>query len=297
MNANNNHADRLPPNRLRIAPRALEKAEAYARLVAEEFGAPYESIGFLLTEPERVGPDVVITDVMLAHDQTVSGGSAQISPSGVLASGREIQRLGKRCCGWWHAHPHNTFHSRTDDENLQTVLEDVSVSNRWSLTEVKRVPVQWEDGALIIRTDTGTVRLTGAALAALQPNGAENGDAPELEAEVQTDALTASVAYSLVVSASGKSRPYAEMATQTHCAVCGHREARAQKVNLELVDPDPLDLDALREEVQRKVSNAHRHTKTSKACLLAHARRRGMSIPRRRRKRPRNAAKTANKSV
>jgi proteasome lid subunit RPN8/RPN11 len=261
MNSNHNHPDKLPPRRLKITPKALEKAETYAHLVAEEFGSPYESIGFLLTESERVGPDVVITDVMLAHDQSVSMGSAQISPSGMLTSGREIERKGKRCVGWWHAHPHNTYHSGTDDQNLQTVLEDVSVSNHWSLTERKRVSVHWVDGALMICTDTETIRITGEALAALQTNGSGNGVASGLQAEVQSDALTASAAYSLVVSATGKSRPYAEMATQTHCATCGQRETHAQKVNVELTDPDPLDCDALRKEVRRKVSNTHRHAK------------------------------------
>jgi hypothetical protein len=264
----NDPAKARPAGRIRMTPEALKKAETYAQLVAEHFGAPYESIGFLLAEQEPPGPDPLITDVMLAHDQTVDSGSAQISPSGVLASGREIERKGKRAVGWWHAHPANTFHSGTDDQNLQTVLEDVSLRNRWSRREPQRVPVEWEDGTLVIRAGTETVRITGAALAALRPEGTGNGGAPEadLQAEVLSDALTESAAYSLVVSASGSSRPYAEMATRTRCAACGRSETRAQRVAIEVVDSD---LEAMREEVRGRVRRASRHVPAAVAYLAA----------------------------
>jgi len=254
----NDFCDKLPPAQLRITPNALAKAATYARLVAEEFDSPYESIGFLLTEPLAPGPEILITDVMLAAQQTASPGSAQISPRGVLASGREIERRRKHCAGWWHAHPASTFHSGTDDHNLQTVLEDVAVSRRWPLREPKRAPVRWEDGALVIRTETETIRITGAALSCLRLDDAPKEDPPALEAEVRSHALTASAAYSLVVSATDKSKPYAEMATQIHCAVCGQREVQVQQVNLELVDPDAPNPEAMREEVRRKVLNLPR---------------------------------------
>ena len=76
--------ERLPKPTLRITPTALQTAETYVRLVAEEAGSPIESTGFLLGEPGPGGPGPLVTDVILAHDQTVSSGSVRISPQGRL---------------------------------------------------------------------------------------------------------------------------------------------------------------------------------------------------------------------
>jgi hypothetical protein len=238
-----NTRTRLPSDRLQITARALKEVEAYACLVAEQFGAACESIGFLLAEPGPPGPATVITDVMLACDQTVSGASAQISPTGVLASGREIERRGKRVVGWWHAHPSQTYHSGTDDENLRLVLEDVSLHNRWLLHEPQTVPVTWEGDALVLRTASETVRITGLQRGA-------SGTGFTQQAELQSHAVMVSAAYSLVVSASRRSEPYAEVAVQTQCALCGRCETQARQVAIEVVDGER---EALRQEVRRKV--------------------------------------------
>ena len=78
--------DTPPAGRLRITPEALRKAESYARLVAEEFGAPYESIGFLL-----VGEQSAVAGYAWigAHDQPSSGGTARPGfQSGTRSAGR-----------------------------------------------------------------------------------------------------------------------------------------------------------------------------------------------------------------
>ncbi len=243
----------LPAAALPIVPTALEKAEAYARLVAERFDGLYESIGFLLGE-RGPGPVALVTDAMLAHDQAVSMGSAQISPRGVLASGREIERSGKQVLGWWHAHPANTFHSGTDDENLRLVLEDLAGAHRWPRRPPEPAALRWEDGALVVRTPAGTLRLTGEGLPA-QP-GAGAADPLPVGAEFSGDGHVVSVAYSLVVSASGRFRPYAEMAVRSHCCLCERAEVVTRSVAVRLVPehpPQPLDVDAMRREVERRV--------------------------------------------
>ncbi len=254
----NDHQHKLPVTQLRITTKALEKVERFARIVADEFGSPYESIGFLLAEKEPKGPEILITDAVLAHQQTVSPGSAQISPSGVLATGREIERKQKRCVGWWHAHPSSTFHSGTDDHNLKTVLDDISVSNSWPLTDAQQARLSWDGDALMIHTATETVRVTGEALSALRQSDTSGSPLSDLRAAVHNRALTAGAAYSLVVSASGKAPPYAEMAAYVHCDLCGRREVAAQQVEIEVVDPDEPDEESLRAEVRRKVLNLPR---------------------------------------
>jgi len=257
--------ERLPKPTLRITPTALQTAETYVRLVAEEAGSPIESTGFLLGEPGPGGPGPLVTDVILAHDQTVSSGSVRISPRGVLATGREISRRAMKCLGWFHAHPSTTFHSSIDDENLEVILKDVSSSNCWSISESREAQVSWENEALVVRTGIETVRIPGDKVRALisdtDPRPGD-GDAPaettngsELRADVECEALTAAEAYSLVLSASGASKPYARVAREVRCAVCGHRESLSHLAEVELVDPETVNTERMRAEVREKVTN------------------------------------------
>jgi proteasome lid subunit RPN8/RPN11 len=262
--------EHLPNPRLRITQRALDKAALCARLVCEQFGSPVESIGFLVTDQAEKGPDRLITDIVLAWDQAVSPNYVEISPSGVLKTGREVERKGLYVVGWIHVHIGETFHSTTDCDNMRQVLNDLAAANEWPLRGRERATVQWEGEALVIRTGTDSIRLTGESLSAIRPAALPEclagDDAPGLQAEVVASvALVASAAFSLVVSATGR-QPYAEMATRVTCAVCGEVEERTRQVPIEIVDPDPLNEEELRSEIRRKVRNLPACRESVQAC-------------------------------
>jgi proteasome lid subunit RPN8/RPN11 len=112
-------------DRLTISAHALLKVQEYARVVAERFG-PAECAGFLLSDRASC----VIDDVMLAPGQEVGGTSVTVSATAVLAAGREIEKAGRQVRGWWHSHgAHPVFHSQTDDETTEDVLNQIAATS------------------------------------------------------------------------------------------------------------------------------------------------------------------------
>lgn len=112
------------PRVFKIKAIALQKAQTYAKLVNEVLGETLECYGFLL---ERTGNyDGVIEDCMLAPDQEVSFGSAELSHDAVQKAGEMVAAdfKGYNVNGWWHSHGSmGTFHSYTDNRNIETVLD------------------------------------------------------------------------------------------------------------------------------------------------------------------------------
>ena len=115
-------------DQLHISSYAYQKAFSYARLVMDKRPGSVE-IGGFLTQP-RDSKDRVVRDAFLARDQRVSRYEYMLDADSVLKAKKELDERGERILGWWHSHGRfDTFHSKIDDENQQTILRQIAPSN------------------------------------------------------------------------------------------------------------------------------------------------------------------------
>ncbi|MBP8002260.1 MAG: Mov34/MPN/PAD-1 family protein [Chloroflexi bacterium] len=244
----------LQEHPLRITENALHKAQAYAHLVDAHIG-PVECIGFLAGE---AGSDLIDT-VSLAPYQQVSATSAVISGRGVLAAGRELERLGKKVKGWWHSHGHLApFHSHTDDSNTHDILNQIMLTCQTQISQ----PWPYE-----LTTEADALRLTSPA----QPEGWEiRVGSPEMAqqfaAAIQhiTYHTQVALAYSLVVNARGDT-PHAELHSRRWCPTCQTAHIQKQVVALEIISL--LDEAQMLNEVKERVQP---HPRPRTTPLVAH---------------------------
>ncbi|MBU4086593.1 MAG: Mov34/MPN/PAD-1 family protein [Nanoarchaeota archaeon] len=100
---------------LPITERTLEKIRAYGMLSGR-----LECYGFLIS-PIKIN-DGVAYDAILAPNQEVSGSHGHLSGEAAAEAKEEIENMGFKAIGFWHSHGnHLTFHSGTDDENMDTL--------------------------------------------------------------------------------------------------------------------------------------------------------------------------------
>jgi len=242
----------LPFNRetLRIAERALHKAQTYARLVVKTLGN-YECLGFLLGDPQS---DIVI-DVLLAPGQRVTCASVVVDGPGVLAAGREIADRGLRALGWFHSHGlMEPFHSGTDDANTEELLGQLAPCNLFDIAETLAAAT---DGAGRRFFLDGEERLELVAA----------GDAPLPEVQLRRTAPVG-FAYSLVVNALGD-KPHAELYTKRWCPHCRHETISRAQVSLEIL-PDG-DEEQLVAEIRERVTPAGPRVRVAETVVEATA--------------------------
>jgi proteasome lid subunit RPN8/RPN11 len=230
---------------LTITERALRKAQAYARLIAEEFDDA-EYYGYLLGDAKSDRP--IVDDVLLAPDQKVTAGSCTVRPESVIKAGQEIARRGKKCLGWVHSHPRfKPYHSYIDDRNHEVVLHQVGPVNFVTL-DAEELVFPGE-----IRTELkGDVLIISGANATLELRG----DGPLGRITISQVKLKAvqfvSYAYSLVVTAES-SETYAEIMLK-RWGGCADEETMSYEVKLNILYEDA---DELRKEIKEKVSREY----------------------------------------
>jgi len=236
---------------LRIAERALRKAEAYARLVVRTLGN-YECLGFLLGDPQSG----VVTDVLLAPGQRVSCASVVVDGPAVLAAGREIAGRGLRALGWFHSHGlMEPFHSGTDDANTEELLGQLAPCNMFDVAETLTAAPD-ENGRRFYLDGEERLELVAA------------GDAPLPEVQLRRTAPVG-FAYSLVVNALGD-KPHTELYTKRWCPHCGHETISRARVMLEIL-PDG-DEETLVAEIRERVAPAVSRTRVAETVVEATAR-------------------------
>ena len=231
---------KLPPEKcqLKMTDLALRRTEAYACLVNEMYG-PQECIGFLAGNADS---DVIDT-VILAPQQRVSASRAEIDGQGVLAAGRELERLGKQPKGWWHSHGRfATFHSTTDDSNTRDVLLQISHAHWTYMAEKLMLTQSPTVGVVRFVNDTNEI-----VEIRVDPALAEQLSQTSLRAWRK---VPVSLAYSLVVNAQGDP-PHAELYTRAWCSQTQSTQINRQVVPVTIVDT--FDEVPLRQEIAAKV--------------------------------------------
>src|SRR3989339_1989496 len=214
-NETNEEEIKNPLTKLYISSYALEKVQKYAKL-AKSYDSSIECYGYLLGDEKRKGR--FVDDVYFAPEQTNSYAHTEISGETVIKAAKEIKPLGKRVLGWWHSHGSlSTFHSGTDDRNLETVLNQVAPNN------------------YLVREKQITAKLNGK------------------EVKVQVP-YKIRFAYSLVVNASG-AKPYAEVKVIEDCPFCGLMEHDSEKIEIREIKYGNKTLDEaeLEKEVKSKI--------------------------------------------
>lgn len=228
---------------LTITARALQKAQAYARLVAEEFDDA-EYYGYLLGDAKSDRP--IVDDVLLAPDQKVTSGSCKVSPEGIIKAGQEIAQRGKKCLGWVHSHPRfKPHHSYIDDRNHETVLHQVGPVNFVTL-DAEELVLPGE-----IRTELkGDVLIISGANVTLELRGSGPLDQIALSQVKLKTVQYISYAYSLVVTAES-SETYAEIMLKRWGGWGSDGETMSHEVKLNILCEGADDL---HKEIKEKVS-------------------------------------------
>jgi proteasome lid subunit RPN8/RPN11 len=130
---------------LPITQKALEKVKTYAKIADRT-----ECYGFLLSP---IGAeDGIVYDAILAPNQEVSSTHAHLDPRAAAQAKQEIENKGYKAIGFWHSHSNfNTFHSGTDDRNMERLLLSLS----GNMEEKKKIQVKdgysIEDNEIVVR--------------------------------------------------------------------------------------------------------------------------------------------------
>lgn len=229
--------------KLPITEAALQTAQTYAYLVHERL-APVECIGFLAGD---AGSNLVDT-VILAPDQQVSAAHAAISGQGVLAAGRELQRLGKQPLGWWHSHGMlPNFHSAQDHANTGDILAQVS---RWTYIEEEWLPRPGlsPDEVRLVNPQNNEIVTLVVKDKALADNLLQAAPVVRRQTPV-------ALAYSLVINARGEPA-HAELHARYWCSVAQEAHVIGRVVPLEILPT--LDEARLLADIRQRVQLATR---------------------------------------
>jgi hypothetical protein len=106
-----------------ITGSCLEKIKNYAKLSKRR-----EIYGFLLNPMDAT--DGIVRKTLIASQQEVSGSSVNLEAQAAAISKSEIENLGMKTIGFWHSHAgFGTFHSSTDDTNLDQLYRDIAQNN------------------------------------------------------------------------------------------------------------------------------------------------------------------------
>lgn len=109
--------------KIRITRPAYEKAVTAARVVGEDAYFTPELFLNLLRHEEA--PEDLVTNILVAHQQEVSGGLCSRSCLGEILDSDWIEERGFTYAGWSHSHgTHNTFHSSIDDLQVRSYLNN-----------------------------------------------------------------------------------------------------------------------------------------------------------------------------
>ncbi len=240
---------------IKITKYALAKAMAYAKLVEEHKGN-VEMAGFLLSS-DPSSKDAIIDDVFLPNNQKVSGGSVELDPSDIIQAGREIYALDKRPVGWFHSHVNmGTFHSTTDDCELDKLSVELAPSNIFTLTRESEVTVTGRKGKLVINSN-GRERM---AIVHKSVRAAKKDVKPFVV--ILEENIPVSVVRSMVINLRGDT--YAEVSVACRCTDCGINTRERWKTFVEVTDPDSEveltqeELGVMAEEVEERVIVEHR---------------------------------------
>jgi len=227
-------------SKLYICRPALEKAQLYARLIKDETGKHTECIGYCITGENN--KNRLIEDIYFAPDQINGSADTKLEAEAVIKAGREIRAMKKRVLGWWHSHADfSPFHSGTDDENIETVLDQIGSGNYSRIyteinllgDEIKKVKLDESSLAIGDRSNLSK---------RLEITFDDNYKNPLIGIPLKKVVLRmpqkVGFAYSLVVNARGDT-PFGKIATAKYCFNCANYECELKEVPVRVVNYDP----------------------------------------------------------
>ena len=240
-------------SRYYITQDALKKARLYASFAKDWDGANIECYGYLIGSSGK--KNRIVEDVYFASYQTNNSAHTLIPAKAVIKAGKEIRAKGKRVLGWWHSHANmNPFHSGTDDENLQTVLNQVAPTNYINIYENME----------FLKDDIKKTKNGGSSLIVCDRNNSsrrlemvfsELGENPlaglPIEKIIVRIPSIVSYAYSMVINAHG-AEPYIEVATRTTCMSCKREEYEHVQIPMKVLDYNGMEFDEKKLEAEVK---------------------------------------------
>lgn len=131
-----------------------KKMHAYARAAGNN-----ECYGFLLGSPKEA-PGLVV-EALLAPNQEATGAHAGITGAVAAEAKAEIENRGYYALGFWHSHGnHTTFHSGTDDRNMERLIFSFAGnSNENQYGPSGERGSGYRDGKIIIRMEDRIVEI------------------------------------------------------------------------------------------------------------------------------------------
>ncbi|MBR9702705.1 hypothetical protein GOV10_01595, partial [Candidatus Woesearchaeota archaeon] len=109
--------------KIRISRPAYEKAVTAAQVIGE--GRVFTPELFLSLMRHEDAPEDLVTNVLVAHQQEVSGGLCSRSTAGGILDSDWMYEHNYKYAGWSHSHGnHNTFHSGIDDRQVRAYLNN-----------------------------------------------------------------------------------------------------------------------------------------------------------------------------
>ncbi|MFH1637993.1 MAG: hypothetical protein ABIB71_06215 [Candidatus Woesearchaeota archaeon] len=280
----------LLPQNIKITEKALEKAQRYGPLLKDLSGSANEWFGFLVAE--KGDEQYIVRDIILAKGQDVQGGFCNADGEKIAAANVEMRELatkrGKQYYMIGRIHNHadfGTFHSGTDDDTIDTVVESVSLNTEkitykpFNLIETSVEQVIEGDKVVMKGRGEGDCRLEyklpkkEELEAMLKQNGInlEEGKASETMLKVLDGILktsrpdifepkTVGFCYSIVVNNAG-STPYAEI---------GVVEEDVLSKKKKIYDKDKIMVEAMKvkddikftdDELKKEIEDKVRYTK------------------------------------
>jgi len=242
--------------KLCITKDAYEKAKIYADLSRNSWSQHVECYGFLISSSDR--RNKIVEDVYFANEQDAGYSNVKISGESVQKAGEEIAKRGKRIIGWWHSHPDfRAFHSRTDDDNLVTVFNQIAPVNYLKIYTELCFPVNQikkaNRGDRLLIEDENDRRLVMLFDKDIKEDMLERIRTGEIIVRIP---VKIAYAYSLVVSVRNK-EPYAEVSFRRNCDLCrDYENYSTEEIPVEVLDYKSglkLDKKEMKKEVESKL--------------------------------------------
>ncbi|KYK25917.1 hypothetical protein AYK26_01410 [Euryarchaeota archaeon SM23-78] len=283
--AKNQEESIIIPVEIPITTKALEKAQAYGPLVKEIGRQAYEWYGFIAGKKDD--EQNIVRDLILAKDQDVSSAFVKVEGAKVALATREVEQINKnkqknyQILGWIHNHADfGTFHSGTDDNNIYTVLNSVSLNTEkptkkaLNLIESTAEKKILEDKIVINGKDQEDAVIeyllqdNEAAISLLKKYGIkpDGKDPKKLALALLNDLIGLSkfevketkmigYCYSIVVN-NNASEPYGEIAVLEEDVISGKKKQYKSKVPVKVIEvPDDITFteEELRKEIKAKI--------------------------------------------
>lgn len=235
------------PSQLQITDRALAKAITYARATVEEYG-PCECLGYLIGD--RGSPEPTVNDVLLAPQQVATETSVELSGTGVLQAGREIQARGATARGWFHSHGRMAvYESCIDETTTEQLLTELAAANTVYQEEEVRLGVVRRDGEIYLSNDGHPCAVVDGDQAAVI------GMEPDAEELIVRRVVPVGFTFSLVVNVYAES--HCQLAVTRSCGFCRSDSVTARSVPVLVMEtgqqcaPDRAEA---RREVREKIT-------------------------------------------